>query len=281
MANNLIPFSRGIAVNNLDLNSKVLSIYLEQIHPMVDGQLSDKLVEYKTEFKDGSGKMESVMVNTSVAIQARWLCREPNRMTPPTVRAGALVQVYREGNSDSYYWETTTNTNNYQKLERVVYAYSDTKKENTEMSDTNAWTQGVDTFNKKVNLITTTKSDGESFAYQINVDAKDNTITIKDDVGNQIVLNSKRNMIELKNSMNSLIRIEGDKITMDCKTMEVNANTVNIKASNQTTIDTPTTTHTGKVNTRARTTTGGITSNGLNLDTHRHKETNKITLTPM
>ena len=118
--NNLVPYSKGTCATNMDLNSDIITVHPESILPMVDGEIVDHMEEYQVEVIDANGKRNIVKTNTSITIKAKWLCRDPNRMTPPNIRRGAKVMLYRNANTDMYYWEPWTNTDNYQKLETVI-----------------------------------------------------------------------------------------------------------------------------------------------------------------
>ena len=190
--NNLTPYSLGIAAVNLELGTDILTVYPQSILPMRDGEVIDAMEETSQTITDSFGRTSTVKISTSNAIKAKWYCQDPNLMTPPNVRRGAKVMLWRQANTDYFYWSTTTNTDNYQKLEERVYGYSNTKNESVDHTkDPNAtWTQGVSTLRKEVNLIHTTKSDGEQWAYDINVNAKEGFIVLKDDIDNMIRIDS-------------------------------------------------------------------------------------------
>ena len=223
--NNLIPYSKGTCATNMDLNSDIITVHPESILPMVDGEIVDHMEEYQVEVIDANGKRNIVKTNTSITIKAKWLCRDPNRMTPPNIRRGAKVMLYRNANTDMYYWEPWTNTDNYQKLETVIQGYSNTQNENEKPTTENTWTQGVSTHEKTVNFIHTTKSDGEKWAYDVNLDAKEGLYNIMDDVGNLIKLDSKNSIIRLQTAEGAFIEINKRNITISCDNLSTNAET--------------------------------------------------------
>ena len=79
------------------------------------------------------------------------------------------------------------------------------------------------THEKKVNLIHTTKSDGEKWAYDINVDAKAGTVNVQDDIGNYIRLVSGQNQIRLESAAGAFIEIIGEDINIKCRKLNIQA----------------------------------------------------------
>nr|DAN37127.1 MAG TPA: central spike protein [Caudoviricetes sp.] len=235
--NNLTPYSLGIAAVNLELGTDILTVYPQSILPMRDGEVIDAMEETSQTITDSFGRTSSVKISTSNAIKAKWYCQDPNLMTPPNVRRGAKVMLWRQANTDYFYWSTTTNTDNYQKLEERVYGYSNTKNESVDHTkDPNAtWTQGVSTLRKEVNLIHTTKSDGEQWAYDINVNAKEGFIVLKDDIDNMIRIDSKNHIIRLQTTDGAFIEINKRNINIGCDNMSTVADsTISEKSTNKT-----------------------------------------------
>lgn len=215
---NLIPFSIAVVAVNKDPNKDTITAIPVAIMPFLDGEVVDQINKYTVDIKDADGLIKKVEVNTTNAIEAKWLCRDPNVMTAPDVRRGAQVQLYRKSNTDQYYWETTTNTENHQRLEEKIYAFANSSKEEMNVKDpNNYYTQGVSTYRKHVNLIKTTKSDGERWAYDINVDAKNGLVNIMDDIGNFIKLDSKNNCIRIQNGNGTFLELNKDDINWGCK----------------------------------------------------------------
>lgn len=221
---NLVPYSKGYCVVNMELGSDIITAHPISVFPMVDGELQDGMQPYEADIPDSFGKKQKVAVNTTVSIKAKWLCRDANLMTPPNIRRGATVQLYRESNTDYFYWETVTNTQNYQKLETKIYGFSNTQKENEKPSFENTWTQGVSTHEKHVNLIHTTKSDGEKWDYDVNVDAKKGEVNIQDDIGNFVKINSGNKTVRLETAEGAFVLIDKRDVTISCDNLTMIAN---------------------------------------------------------
>lgn len=311
--NNLVPYSRGIAAINLEINTDILTVWPKSILPMVDGELHDVIEEYTTEYTDSYGNKISTGVRTSNTIVAKWLCRDPNMMVPPNIRRGAEVQIYREANTDYFYWETVSNSKNYQKLETRIMGYSNTQNENEKPTPENTWTQGISTHEKKVNFVHTTKSDGEKWAYDVNVDVKQGLVNIMDDIGNLIKIDSGNGIIRLQTAQGAYIEINKRDITISCDNLTSNVSQVtqvntmqmqNNATANIATV-TPIQTHTGNLTVAGgisagpggdgsgfemrgdirhigtMTTEGDHIIDGKSFNGHRHSETQSVTSPPI
>lgn len=92
-------------------------------------------------------------------------------------------------------------------------------------------------------LASTSKADGEDFAYLIKVDTIFNTVTIMDDGGNSIFLDSDTNRIRLLNGDQSKVDLRGDNIDIYAP------NTINIDAGKELNISAPKCTQTYDSNT--------------------------------
>lgn len=306
--NNLIPYSLGYVAVNKDPNSDIITALPTSVFPMVDGEIVDLVEDYQSRSLDSHGRENVNTIKTSNTITAKWLCRDPNIKTAPDVRRGAEVQIYRKANTDYFYWETTTNTGNYEKLEEKVFGYSNTRDENVKSGPDTDWTQVISTRRKQVVLINTTKSDGEHWAYHMGIDVKEGVITIKDDIGNAFTIDSGNSILKMISSEGAFIEINKRNIKIDCDNFELNAeNNISEKSTRKRgqysagwNTETPVHSQLGNYSI-----TGGITGspgatgdgielegimrirgdmivNGISFINHRHPETNSgNTLTPV
>ena len=217
MSGQIKEYSIGYCLVNKEPNTDIIRAVPTDVFPMVDGELVDHAEKYNASGRDSFGGGYSEEMETTIGIKCKWLCQDANALTSPDVRRGAKVRIYRMGNSDQFYWTLYTNTDNHQKLETVIRGYSNTQDENAVADEANTWIQGVDTRdNKEIIFGKTTKSDGEAYAYDTRIDAKNSRIFFKDDDGNEILLDSKNAIIRLQNSYGTFIELNKDKINMSC-----------------------------------------------------------------
>lgn len=310
---NLVQYSLGIVAVNKDKNNDLITVWPSQVLPTRDGETVDSLEDYQIQMVDSFGRSQSVAIKTSNVVTAKWYCQDPNRMTAPDVRRGAEVQLWHIPNTDYYYWSTTSNTKNYQKLETVEYAYSATQNEEAKPDKTNSYTQGVDTAGKFVNLLSTAKANGEKFKYDVNVDTGNSKVNIMDDIGNMFMIDSANQIVRLQTSAGAFIEINKRDITIGCDNLKVDASSSisettqnrSLDASSGNTINTPATSHVGEFGVTggisgvggatgsgmkmtgdfeqigSQTVSGDVVASGISLASHRHKENQSVTSSPI
>ena len=220
---NMEPYSLGICAVNKPLNTDIIEAYPVEKLPMYDGELVDAEEQHTATIVDSFGRSKSITTTTGVTLKCKYKSNDPNRLTSPDIRRGAYVQIYKQNNSDTFYWEPYTNTNNYQKLETVINGFSDTKEENQQPNESNTWTQGVSTHEKKVNIIHTTKSDKEKWSYDINIDVAAGIMMLMDDIGNYIKLDSGGHLIRFQNADGTFLELNKKQIEWGCETYVGNA----------------------------------------------------------
>lgn len=217
--------SIGYCAENKLRSSHELSVLLVEKNPFVNGEVTADITEDKVEGKDSKGNNFSETVKMSNTVTAKWKGEGSNRVSSPDVRRGERVEVWKYGNNDEYYWSLLEHVGEtVRRRETVIHAFSNTIDESqTTLTPENAWVQEISTHDKVATLIQTNKSDGEKYAYTIQVNVKENAVVIADDVGNFIQLDSDENQITLRNQDGSFIDMKRKKITINCEELEINA----------------------------------------------------------
>jgi hypothetical protein len=213
MVKGFIPYSLGMVAKDSVPGSKYVEVYPVELYPAVDGDINTV-----TSKQDTTANIESGYVTTSVdktyTIKAKWLAiGESNRLTSPDVCMGETVQIYKFGDSDRYYWLPVYSELDLRKKESVIKLYSNTDNIEKRPDDSYYYTI-VDTI-KKFLRIHTSKSDGESFGYDIDINTAKSIITIEDTGGNSIVLDSGK--AELNIITNKKINIKTETILVEAK----------------------------------------------------------------
>jgi phage baseplate assembly protein gpV len=245
----LKPYTVGTAVENKALDSKLLEVHPTEVAPMADGELTPTATTYKAAATDSTGAAYNVEVQTTVSIKCEWLPMfGSNRMTPPDIRRGESVIVYRFGDTDKFFWATLFDDMHLRRLETVIYGISGTASNDADLTADNMYFFEWSTHKKIVHLHTS-KANGEPFAYDIQINADYGCITITDDAGNYISLDSKERQLEMKNADGStvninkkeifleaadLISLKAKKITVDGDEMDTTVSTNNLTADTNT-----------------------------------------------
>jgi hypothetical protein len=212
----LQPHSIGIVAANKKLDSHIIEVTPTETVPMVNGEITDHQADYKAKGTDDTGAAYQVEVKTTVSIKATWLpLGSMNRKTAPDVRRGEYVQILRFGDTDEYFWMTLWDDLKLRKLETVIYAFSGTKVEGAEVNAENYYFLEISTHKKLIHFHTS-KADGEPFTYDIQINTKEGTILITDDIGNYISFDSKGRQIEMKNADGSLVEVNKTNINLIC-----------------------------------------------------------------
>lgn len=208
-------FSAGVVAANKELKSTLVEVSPVEDFPMINGEITDNVETIEVDGKDKSGASYSSKVSATNTVEAEWLplC-SGNRITPPDVRRGAMVMLYKMGDEDKYYWTTLKQDIDLRRLETVVYAFSANPNENTNAGSDSTYFLEISTHLKRITLHTS-KANKEPFAYDIQINTGDGKIVITDDADNYLVLDSKEKIIEMKNSDNSFISINKMDITIN------------------------------------------------------------------
>lgn len=192
-------YSIGIVAENKALKSKHVEVTPTEEMPMLDGELAPVSTDYKAKAVDNLGSSYEATVETTTTVKALWLpIGAANRITAPDVRRGELVNLYKFGDTDQYFWNTLNDDIKLRKLETIIYAFSATTNEASEINDKTYYFIEIST-HKKLITLHTSKDNGEPYGYDIQLDTGNGKLVITDDVGNYILLDSKETRIVLKN----------------------------------------------------------------------------------
>lgn len=214
----LYLFSVGYVTKNKDYNSRLIQALPVESASGTDGEVTHNPVEDILKGIDSKGDAYEVKATMTRDLECEWYPFDDNRVTPPDVRRGELVEIYRLGNSSKYFWRSMNMRNGLRTLEHVVNAYGATPKAGgSGLSMDSCYTFIVSPLNGYINL-QTTKANGEPYAYTVQINSKEGNVSITDDVGNFFELNSKETRVRLRNANDSYINIE--KQTIDMKADE-------------------------------------------------------------
>jgi hypothetical protein len=280
----LKPYTVGTVAANKPLDSKVIEFTPDEENVFMDGEITDNSKQDIAKGKNAQGQSYEKSLTTTASMKATWLpISNPNRKSAPDVRRGERVIIYQFADADKYYWATLFDDIKLRKLETVIYAISNVRDENKEETADSTYFFEWSTHKKLVHLHTS-KNDGEPFAYDIQINAKDGFIQITDDVGNFIELDSTNTKITAYNIDNSYITLDKEDITGHCKHdlkliagndiliqagrhiqiqsgQSIEEKTGNIRTiSEKTTNEVPQTINTGNQETIGITKTGGLSS---------------------
>lgn len=235
----LTPYSVGNAAANLEVGQTELEVFPAEVRTYTDGEVTDNVSEYVTKGVDGQGNNYSNNVKVSNSIKAKWLSRNPWLKTPGLVRRGEEVMIWEMGDTGQYYWELLGTTNHLRRRDMIIMVISNTDDENVkELTAENSYFFEFNTADKHITLNTPT-NDGEPAAYCIQLNTKDGNFSFSDSLGNAIVLDSIKELIQAINNSKSTFFIHGPKarlyaqesIEIETKLLDIKAETLMMKGT--------------------------------------------------
>jgi hypothetical protein len=247
--------SVGYAAENLPFNTRNLNVFPPEMTPYANGEVHTGNVMVEDEGVDAFGQKYKVKAELSNCIAATWLPMNSNRLTPPNVRRGERVLIWQYADVDQYYWTTSGLDDYLRRLETVVYAWSNTRDETVKaLTADKCYFFEISTHRKLVTF-STSKSDGEPYRYMIQINTKDGRLSITDDAGNFIDLNSSEKRIRLENSDGTKIHLDKrtisgealDSITWTTKKFTVNSQEATINGTTSFDVVSPQSTFSAKV----------------------------------
>lgn len=291
----LVPFSVGLVIaDSINNNPYIRVIPIEQ-QGFIDGKIEDGYNEDVVEGTDSLGNSWQGNYTTSTGLSAKWISKDSNRRTPPSIHKGEKVQLYKYADSDDIFWEDMGQDTNNRTTERVVMAWSNKpKRDGKELDSTNSYFLEVDT-NTGLVTLQTNKSNGEPFGFTLQIQTKKGIAVLENDVGDTVYIDGSKKDVGLENQSGCKVQLldkdvnikavenvnieagkninlkSGNSITGETKTINWNASTTysvktstwNIQASSMT----------GKSSGTFAINSAGFTHNGVNVSSdHTHME---------
>lgn len=188
----------GLVTEDKERESWSINAYPIEIIPSIDGKPGTLSEAPKVKQKDIKGSALTDLKNKEATLTAVWLQSEDSqRITPPDVVANERVYIYQYNNEPNYYWRSSVLDKKIRRTEDVIYAFGDLSKPLEEWDLDSSWFIRVNTKDKFIQVRTAT-SDDEKYQYEVKIDAKNNQLFLKDDNGQEALLNSEERTWLLK-----------------------------------------------------------------------------------
>lgn len=188
----LVFFSLGVVAQDKIKDDLEIYVWPIEISPNMTGDLTEN-ISVSGNVKDASGGITSLAVTKKKYIKATWLPDGVfNRSTAPDVTKGMTVKLFNFAGTADYFWTTIYNETDLAKREKVVHFYSNKQEYTQGDSDltSKGYTLTVDTYDKYIK-VHTADNDGEVCTYDIEIDAANGVLTVKDSMENSIELKSQ------------------------------------------------------------------------------------------
>ena len=176
--------------------------------PMEDGDIN-VVKDITAVVRDLKGNTNTSAGQRKSKFPARWYPGgDDGRQTAPDVQPGEMIEIWRFGDSQRYFWRTYKNNPTLRRLEHVVHAYSNVREFGPAMNLESSYGSCFSTLNKVLSFWTS-KSDGEAFKYTFQFNTKNSTFRVGDDVDNTFAINSEEDEVYMRNSIGSYLNLYG------------------------------------------------------------------------
>lgn len=233
-------YSIGHAAENLEISgpdgevNTILHITPSEKLTFVDGELKSNPTQDTVSGVDATGKSFSSNATTDSAITAKWLPLGSNRHTPPNIRRGERVLVWRYGDLDTFMWTDLGWDQNLRNLETVTYVWNASQDQNDHTTSAkNTYYVEVST-HKGTMTVQTSQANGEKCTYTLQLNPMNGTFTFADNLGQTLFIDSVNQRFYMQNKSQTSFLIDKQNLTITVPdTFTVNAtNAVNITTKN-------------------------------------------------
>lgn len=195
----------GLVAEDKPLTSRLIKVFVKEMSPHATGKLADNTSSESFSVAGADGKPISGNVKTTSCVTAEYMDLIPNRSFPPDVVKGEQVILFQYANSDIYYWISAGRDDKLRRGEILRFGASDDMAVVKDLTDANTYYIELDTKVSKRIRLSTCKSNGEAFKYELIFDAKNNKLTLGDDKKNQIEMFSDIPRIVLHNTSGTTV----------------------------------------------------------------------------
>lgn len=209
---------RGTAVCDKANNSLELKVYSDDLLPFAQGTIKATQMTSNVNSKSSDGTTSSIKVTSQNFVTAQYRDDTAGHsMYPPDIRAGEQVILFNYGNSDIWYWRPANQNNNARRTETWCQAINDSPDNAATLSDDNTYFLRIDTRRDKGIILSTANSDGETYRYKFWIDTAGNKVSLADDSGNFIAIDSNVPKITMRNRSDTIISLDDQDINISCK----------------------------------------------------------------
>lgn len=207
----------GIALTSVNPYDPVgsLEVMLVESSPFFADEIKvrDQSVTFACE--DPWGSRTHSTCETTNSVPAKYM-GSSNR-TVPNVRAGEQVLLFRYGGDDIAYWKPFRQDDKLRSNERSRWYVASDPTKVKELADDDTYFVELNSLKGKKKVhISTSKKDGEKYRYDILIDIEASKLSINDDDGNKIEMDTPGTRILAQNK-------DGSKIDLDKKNVFIKA----------------------------------------------------------
>ena len=222
-------------------NMTQLEVVCPEFTPLITGvPTTDVSMQHVELMNLATGAKYTKKVGTTNVIVAEYWGSIINQDVPDVVQ-GEQVMLLNQAGMDTFYWYPI-GRDLYKRInEHIRFSCANKAGDPTApLTDSNTYYAEIDTKYHKRVIISTSNSDGERYRYTFLIDSIANTVTLKDNIGNELLIESDTPRVRLKNSNASFLDLNAytgtwfarDALTIITNTLTMNTtNTINNSAT--------------------------------------------------
>lgn len=225
MASTFEFYSLGTLVEDVVKDDPYVKVNPIEVLPTTQGDAS-KREGTSGSFKNATGGVDNFSANKSGAVTAKYIPVGAPNGGVPMLHAGEMVILCRYGGGDHFMWIPCSNSIKDRTTEYFLFMASAKPGRGSTAGSGDTYYVKGDSGDKYLRLHTS-KANGELAAYDIELNGKDGFLTITDDLGNDIVVNSVAGKMSLNvskdvevNGPNSITNTTKD-YTINCASFTV------------------------------------------------------------
>ena len=196
-------------------NNPTIEVLSAEDVPTFEGELKHNNEKLIFDLKDIDGKKVCTKANLVNTISCEFF-GDANKMDVPDVHRGETVMILQYAGSDNWFWMPCVTDSRVRQTEHKKIHIA-AKDNLDECDDTNSYTielnsredEGNGYGSTKYVRIKTSDALGEEFTYVIEVDTSNSTVTIADNVGNKVLMQSELSRVLLENALESRVDVVG------------------------------------------------------------------------
>lgn len=197
----LKPWSLGLVVKSKVRGSPVIAVTPSEHLTLQSGRPGENTRSLSQDLGDSFGKAGTQRLQGTGVMSAVWFPDGDDYMfNAPMVTAGETVLLYKFGDNDQLFWRTLYSEPTIRRNDWIIFGAGNLRSGNAPIGTDSMYYMEIDTNGEKVLRLKTSRSDGESFVYEILLDAKNNQVTIQDDIGNMLQIDSDESNVKLVDS---------------------------------------------------------------------------------
>lgn len=205
MGNKIVAHYYGMVAENKPLSTNNILVSPTQRTPWLSGDMQSNLQSVQVTTQDATGKAITATTNTDIVHEATWLPTDSNWTTAPDVQRGEIVEIIKFADKNQYYWRERGDGIATRRLETKRLMISGSTTAGDPSTDTHYMLE-FSGHKGSVNL-STSKANGEVASYLVTLNGKNGMLSLRDDSGREVLIDSANDIIRLRNNNGSLVEL--------------------------------------------------------------------------